>query len=118
MGTAGCGKKKNPNGKANIITGGEGEALDPNKAKESKKITKNEIAPLIPESCSDKLYNCIVKIEINKTISTGFFMKIKKYNEMHFLITFFHCIPTNCFENKEIINIYYGKKGKEKSKQI
>ena len=104
--------------KPNKITDREGETLDPNKVKESKKITKNEIAPLIPESCSDKLYNCIVKIEIDKIISTGFFMKIKKYNEMHFLITCFHSIPTNCFKNKEIINIYYGKKGKEKSKQI
>ena len=45
-------------------------------------------------------------------------MKIKKYNEMHFLITCFHCIPSNCFENKEIINILYGKKDKEKIKQI
>ena len=37
---------------------------------------------------------------------------------MHFLITCFHCIPENCFENKEIISILYGKKEKEKTKQI
>ena len=47
---------------------------------------ENKHAALIPESYSDKLYNCIVKIKINGMISTGFFMKIKKYNEMHFLI--------------------------------
>ena len=79
---------------------------------------ENKHAALIPESYSDKLYNCIVKIKINGMISTGFFMKIKKYNEMHFLITCFHCIPSNYFENKEIINILYGKKDKEKIKQI
>ena len=45
-------------------------------------------------------------------------MKIEKYNEMHFLITCFHCIPENCFENKETINILYGKEDKEKIKQI
>ena len=37
---------------------------------------------------------------------------------MHFLITCFHCVPSNCFENKEIINILYGKKNKEIIKQI
>jgi GTP-binding protein YchF len=65
----------------------------------------NKHAALIPESCSDQLYNCIVKIKINGITSTGFFMKIKKYNEMHFLITCFHCIPSNCFENKEITHV-------------
>ena len=30
----------------------------------------------------------------------------------------FHYIPENCFENKEAINILYGKKDKEKIKQI
>ena len=82
---------------------------------EQKKVNH---AALIPEGCSDKLYNCIVKIKINNVISTGFFMKIEKYNEMHFLITCSHCIPENCFENKETINILYGKKDKEKNKQI
>jgi len=78
----------------------------------------NNHAALIPEGCSDKLYNCIVKIEINKIIATGFFIKIEKYNKMNFLITCFHCIPENCFENKKIISILYVKKDKEKIKKI
>ena len=62
---------------------------------------KNNHSALILENCSDKLYNCIVKIEINKIISTGFFIKIEKYNEIYFLITCFHCIPANRFEIKK-----------------
>ena len=84
----------------------------------SNQSNMNKNVPLIPESCSDKLYNCIVKIEINEMVSTGFFMKIKKYNEMNFLITCFHSIPDNYFEKKETINICYGKKGKEKNIEI
>jgi V8-like Glu-specific endopeptidase len=51
-------------------------------------------------------------------VSTGFFMKINKINQMNFLITCFHCIPSEYFEKKEIINIYYGKREVEKNKQI
>ena len=88
-----------------------------NKSITSKNNEKKH-APSIPQSYSDKLCDCVFRIEINNKISTGFFMKIKKATEMYFLITCYHCIDDKYFENKETITIYYGKKEKEKSKQI
>ena len=80
-------------------------------------------ARFIPESASDTLYNCIVKIVIelglNKTFATGFFLKvilnIKKYK---FLLTNFHVITKDLIDKGEIIKIYYGKKNQENEIKI
>ena len=66
-----------------------------------KNIKYDEVDTLhasgIPESASDKLYNSIVRIEINENnknkYGTGFFMKVNiKGNKYNFLCTNFHVI--------------------------
>ena len=83
--------------------------------RENESDTKQK--SFIPESCSDVLYNSIVRIEIKeeKIIGTGFFLKIKN---MIYLITCSHIIFQAIIDRKEIINIYYGKKDEQIKKEI
>ena len=77
----------------------------------------------VPENITDRLYNSIARIEykINEQNNngTGFFMKIdinkKIYN---IFITCYHLIPQELVNEKKIINIFYGKFGKEKKIKI
>ena len=76
-------------------------------------------APHISESASDKLYNSIVRIEINNSRGTGFFMKINiKKNIKYFLLTNEHVIEEKYINSKNTINIFYGKKNNEIQKSI
>ena len=69
----------------------------------------------ISESASDKIYNSIVRIEKENEIGTGFFLKIKiKEKIKYFLFTCFHVIKEEDIALKKTINIFYGKKDKEK----
>ena len=74
----------------------------------------------IPKIISEKLYNSIVKIKLNNGMNaTGFFMKMKMNNKkMNCLFICSNVISDNDIKNKIIINIYYGKKGKEEEKNI
>ena len=85
---------------------------------------KNECDTLhadsIPESVSDKIYNSIVKIQLDSGLkATGFFMKIKMNDKiMKCLFTCRHVISENDINNKIIIDIFYGKKGEEEKINI
>ena len=63
----------------------------------------------IPEIISDKLYNSIVKIKINDTYGTGFFMKIDKKYIKRCLLTCSHIITQDLIDLKEDMEIFYGK---------
>ena len=92
-----------------------------------KNIKYDEVDTLhasgIPESASDKLYNSIVRIELNENnkcqYGTGFFMKVNiKGNKYNFLCTNFHVIKKEFVESKKELNIFYGKKYDETQKKI
>ena len=94
--------------------------------KENRNI-ENEVytgyAAQIPESASDKLYNVIVRIEIQveKGIlkGTGFFMKSQiKGKQCKFLCTNCHVISQKLVDSKIEFSIYYGKKNDETKKII
>jgi len=87
-----------------------------NKSKKNESDTKH--APFIPETCSDKIYNSIMRIEINakkNIIGTGFFLKL--HNNI-FLITCYHVISNDLINSKNEIVLYYGKKEKEEKRII
>ena len=75
--------------------------------------------PLVPERISDKLIKTMARIEFDKKIYTGFFMKIT-INQIHhnFLLTCAHCISKNDIDSKITISIFYGKKDEETEKHI
>ena len=86
-----------------------------------ERINENDTnhATHISESASDKLYNSIVRIEIDKNdkvdIWTGFFIKLKIKEKMkYFLFTCFHVIEENDIISKKTIDIFFGKKTDEK----
>jgi len=78
----------------------------------------------IPESASKKLYNSIVRIEVDfneKEIitGTGFFIKLKiKDKERFYLVTCHHVIEKEYVKNKKKIRFYYGEYGNEKELEI
>jgi len=78
----------------------------------------NHAAP-IPESCSDKLYNSIVRINFtldgnNFINGTGFFIKIRLKEKIYqFLITCNHIINESIVMEKMVVKLYYGKINKE-----
>ena len=98
----------------------EEEVMEDKKEERKDEIVKKYAAP-IPESLSEKLYNSIIKINLNinekKIITgTGFFIKLKLKNKIkHFLITCHHVIEENFVKEKKVITFYYGKVNKEKS---
>ena len=88
----------------------------------SKKIVdeiNTKHASHIPESSVDKLFNSIVKIQINESIATGFFMKLNINNKQyHFLLTCNHVINEKLISEESIFEIFYGKIDKEAIKKI
>lgn len=75
--------------------------------------------PFIPESISDKLFNSIVKIEINNFIGTGFFIKFQiNQKNIYCLLTCEHVISQSNVNKKDSFIIYYGKKNEEKKKNL
>ena len=65
----------------------------------------------IPESVTKKLFNSIVRIEILKSMATGFFMKVKIKNiYLPCLLTNSHVIEPIHVINKEIISLFFGEK--------
>ena len=97
----------------------EGKKENP---KQGKRIDQADTkhAPAIPESSSEKLYNSIVKINVDlnekefKT-GTGFFIS-PKINEKarNFLMTCQHVIKEEFVKKKMDITLYYGKSTEEK----
>ena len=80
----------------------------------SKTIKEKELN--IPKTIIDKLSDTIVRIELNKKISTGFFMKINKNH--NFLLTSAHLISQNNIDSKITIKIFYEKDKKELEKEL
>ena len=73
----------------------------------------------IPESVTKKLFNSIVRIEILKSMATGFFMKVKIKNiYLPCLLTNSHVIEPIHVINKEIISLFFGEKSRETKKTI
>ena len=64
----------------------------------------------IPESASDKLYDSIVRIELDNNRGTGFFMKANiKGKQYKFLLTNFHVIKEEYVSSKKEFNIFLEK---------
>ena len=85
--------------------------------------TINEVntlhAKIIPESVSDRIYNSIVRIEIENSTGTGFFVKLNIKNKiMNCLLTCHHVINQNYVDQNKTFYIYYGKKNNETRKEI
>ena len=90
--------------------------------KQGQRIEQSDTkhAPAIPESSSEKLYNSIVKINVDlnekefKT-GTGFFIS-PKINEKarNFLMTCQHVIKEEFVKKKMDITLYYGKRIQKK----
>ena len=83
-------------------------------------IDANYAAP-ISETAFDRIYNAVVRIELenSKGKGTGFFIKIKiKEKSINFLFTNFNIIPQQLVDSKQLISIYYGKKNNEIKKII
>ena len=78
----------------------------------------------IPERCSKKLYNSIVRIEVDlnekeKVAGTGFFIKFNlKDKERYFLMTCQHVIKEEFVKEKKVIKFYYGEVDNEKKLKI
>lgn len=76
-------------------------------------------AAYIAENKIDKIFNSIVKIEINEEYGTGFLMKLDICgNQLRYLVTCHHVISKDDVDSKETIKIYYGKKEEEIEKEI
>ena len=76
-------------------------------------------AKIIPESVSDRIYNSIVRIEIEKSTGTGFFAKLNIKNKIiNCLLTCYHVINQNYVDQNKTFYIYYGKKNNETRKEI
>ena len=101
----------------------EDEKENPNQGKRIDQAdTKHATA--IPESSSEKLYNSIVKINVDlkekefKT-GTGFFISpIINKKIRYFLMTCQHVIMEEFVEKKKNISLYYGKRKEEKKIEI
>jgi len=78
----------------------------------------------IPERCSKKLYNSIVRIEVDLNekdgiSGTGFFIKLKiKDKERFYLVTCQHVIKEEFVRKKKKIRFYYGEYDNEKELEI
>ena len=67
-----------------------------------KKEVDPKYSSAIPEISSNKLYDSIVRIETEKDIGTGFFMKFKiKGEQLFFLFTNEHVIPQETINPKK-----------------
>ena len=80
---------------------------------------KTNHAAAIPESASKKLYNSIVKIQLNEDIATGFYMKFISNDEVFkYLFTCNHVISAKEIESKKIIIIFDGEINNKKKRSI
>ena len=88
-------------------------------SKENKGVNEVDTkhAATIPESVTDKLFNSIVRIEIENDRGNGFFIEIKEINAF-FMFTNYHLINQTLVDSKAFISIYYGKKDNEIKKVI
>ena len=76
-------------------------------------------AGAIPRSVSDKIYNSIVRININNNQGTGFFMKARIRGILYkYLCTNFHVIKQEYVDSKKELIFYYGEKDNETKKII
>ena len=79
-------------------------------------LIKGSSPTIMSKKIVDKLSDTIVRIELGKKISTGFFMKIKLDKKLHnFLLTCAHSIPQQNIDSKSTIKIFYeeNKQGKK-----
>ena len=86
--------------------------------------SKTNHAASVPESSSKKLYNSIVRIEVDlnekeKVAGTGFLIKFNlKDKERYFLMTCQHVIKEEFVKSKKVIKFYYGEADNEKELKI
>ena len=82
-------------------------------------IVKNTNSSFVPEIISEKISGCILRIEFEKKISTGFFIKINlNKNKHNFILTCAHSISQEDINSKITITIFYGKAKKEIGQKI
>jgi len=94
--------------------------------KQGKRIDQADTkhAPAIPESSSEKLYNSIVKINVDLNendikVGTGFFISpVINKKIRYFLMTCQHVIKEEFVKKKKKIRLYYGKIKEEKKFEI
>ena len=93
-----------------------------------KEIQKEDLIPgqspsLVSEGISDSLFKSIARIEVNedvnKKISTGFFIKLNINNhQLNIFQTCHHSITEEDIKSKITIDIIFGKKQEEKTVKI
>ena len=82
-------------------------------------IVKNTSSSFVPEIISEKISGSILRIEFEKKISTGFFIKINlNKNKHNFILTCAHSISQEDINSKITITIFYGKANKETEQKI
>ena len=91
--------------------------MDYNECNEDEVDTKHATA--IPRSVSDKMYNSIVRINMNNSQGTGFFMKATiRGIRYKYLLTNYHVIKQEDVDSKKEFTFYYGEKDNETMKII
>ena len=82
-------------------------------------ILNDTYGPQIPESSARKIFDSIVRIEVDKYKATGFFLRIKiRDRQLYCLVTNDHVIPKEYVTLKKVIFLFYGKKENEIIKKI
>jgi V8-like Glu-specific endopeptidase len=82
-------------------------------------IVKNASSSFVPEIISEKISSSILRIEFEKKISTGFFIKINLNKKHHnFILTCAHSISQENINSKITMIIFYGKINKETEQKI
>ena len=72
-----------------------------------------------PKPIADKLSEAIIRIEQEKKISTGFFIKINiNKKTRNFILTSAYSITKEDIDSKKTISIFYGEQEKETEKKI
>ena len=94
------------------------EKNEENEDKKRKIKEKSEDQILIPDKIIDILRDSVIRIEIQPSIFTGFFIKIYlKKKHYRFIFTCNHSISQNEIDSKKKIKIYSGKKYEELKKR-
>ena len=87
--------------------------------KEVQNSKEINIDPITPKPIADKLSEAIIRIEQEKKISTGFFIKININKKTRiFILTSAYSINKEDKDSKKTISIFYGKQEKETKKKI
>ena len=82
-------------------------------------ILNDTFGPQIPESSARKIFDSIVRIEVDQYKATGFFLRIKiRDRQLYCLVTNDHVIPKEYVTLKKVIFLFYGKKENEIMKKI